>query len=94
MRLRWTFAAVEDRDAIYDYVEAHNARAATTLDMLFSQRAAALSGHPFMGRPGRVQDTRELVVHRNYLLIYDLTDTEIRILRFLHAARRWSQHQF
>ncbi len=42
-----------------------------------------------MGRPGRVPGTREWVVHRNYMLIYDQTDTEVRILRLLHAARQW-----
>ncbi|MCI4592413.1 type II toxin-antitoxin system RelE/ParE family toxin [Sphingobium sp. BYY-5] len=42
-----------------------------------------------MGRPGRVAGTRELVAHRNYILVYDVAESEIRILRLLHAARRW-----
>ncbi|MCI4592412.1 type II toxin-antitoxin system RelE/ParE family toxin [Sphingobium sp. BYY-5] len=39
MRLRWTAEAVADRDAIYDYVEARNPRAALRLDGLFSEKA-------------------------------------------------------
>jgi addiction module RelE/StbE family toxin len=89
MRARWTAEAVADRDAIYDYVEARNPLAALRLDGLFAERAALLADHPAMGRPGRVAGTRELVVHRNYLLVYDVTDAEIRILRLLHAARQW-----
>jgi addiction module RelE/StbE family toxin len=89
MGLLWTADAVRDRDAIYDYVEARSPRAAISLDTLFSQKAADLSRHPAMGRPGRVPGTRELVAHRNYILIYDSTETEVRILRLLHAARLW-----
>jgi len=33
--------------------------------------------------------TRELVVHKNYILIYDTTVELVRILRVLHAARQW-----
>ncbi|MBA4090730.1 MULTISPECIES: type II toxin-antitoxin system RelE/ParE family toxin [Sphingomonadaceae] len=89
MRLRWTADAVRDRDAIYDYVEARSPRAAIRLDTIFSQKAADLSRLPAMGRPGRVPGTRELIAHRNYILVYDLTDTDVRILRLLHAARLW-----
>lgn len=32
---------------------------------------------------------RELVVHRNYILVYDVTGDEVRILRVLHARRQW-----
>jgi len=30
-----------------------------------------------------------LVVHRNYIMIYDVTDDAVRVLRVLHAARQW-----
>ena len=89
MTLHWTAEAVTDRNAIYDYVEARSPRAAISLDTLFSQKAADLALHPAMGRPGRVPGTRGWVAHRNYILTYDHTDTDVRILRLLHAARQW-----
>ena len=33
--------------------------------------------------------TRELVVHRNYILVYDVAGDVVRILRVLHARREW-----
>lgn len=66
-----------------------NPRAAVAMDELLAAKAATLLEHPGMGRPGRVADTRELVAHKNYLLIYDVTPDAVRILRVLHAARRW-----
>lgn len=42
---------------------------------------------PRIGGPGRVQGTRELVAHRNYILIYDIAGDLVRILRVLHATR-------
>ena len=88
MKLYWTLEAIADRDAIFDYIEADNPAAALALDELFSEKAERLTDHPKLGRPGRVDGTRELVVHENYILIYDIAGDLVRILRVLHAARR------
>ena len=89
MRLFWTPEALDDRRAIYDYVEADNPRAALTLDELFSEKVRNLIDHPGLGRIGRITGTRELVVHKNYILIYDTVVDQVRVLRVLHAARQW-----
>ncbi|USZ52030.1 type II toxin-antitoxin system RelE/ParE family toxin [Halomonas sp. DN3] len=44
---------MQDRDDIYDYIEPENPLAALTLDDLFSEKAAQLTGHPECGQPGR-----------------------------------------
>ncbi len=89
MKLSWTPEAIADRDAIFDYIEADNPAAAAALDELFSEKAERLTDHPKLGRPGRVEGTRELVVHENYILVYDIVGDLTRILRVLHAARQW-----
>lgn len=89
MKLFWTPEALDDRRAIYDYIEADNPRAALTLDDLFSEKVRVLIDQPGLGRIGRITGTRELVVHKNYVLIYDTTVEQVRVLRVLHAARQW-----
>ena len=77
------FALLAEGDA------ADNPAAALALDELFSEKAGRLVDHPGLGRPGRVAGTRELVAHRNYILVYDLAGDLVRVLRVLHAARQW-----
>lgn len=91
MKLVWTRPAREDRKAIREYIAVDNPSAALDLDELLSEKAARLLDHPGLGRPGRLQGTRELVAHRNYILIYDVADDLVRVLRVLHAARQWPQ---
>lgn len=89
MKLVWTRPAREDRKVIREYIAADNPSAALALDELLSEKAARLVDHPGLGRPGRLQGTRELVAHRNYILIYDVAGDLVRVLRILHAARQW-----
>lgn len=89
MELFWTPEAINDRDAIYDYIEADNPTAALALDELFEEKAGRLLDHPGLGRPGRIAGTRELVAHQNYILVYDVLGDLVRVLRVLHAARQW-----
>ncbi|AAZ37973.1 type II toxin-antitoxin system mRNA interferase toxin, RelE/StbE family [Pseudomonas savastanoi pv. phaseolicola] len=89
MKLFWTPEAVQDRDRIYDYIEADNPSAALALDELFEERSGRLVDHPGIGKPGRIVGTCELVAHRNYILVYDVVDNAVRVLRVLHAARHW-----
>jgi addiction module RelE/StbE family toxin len=89
VKLVWTRQARIDRKEIREYIAEDNAAAALALDELFSEKAVRLADHSNLGRPGRVPATRELVVHQNYILIYDVANDTVRVLRVLHAARQW-----
>ncbi|MBT2336275.1 type II toxin-antitoxin system RelE/ParE family toxin [Variovorax paradoxus] len=89
MKLVWTRLAQEDRRAIRDYIAGDNPSAALAMDELFSEKAASLTRIPEMGKPGRVQGTRELVAHRSYILIYAIKVDQVQVLRLLHTARQW-----
>jgi addiction module RelE/StbE family toxin len=90
VRLAWTPEAIADRHAVYDHIAAANPRAAQDLDRLFQHKIGRLLSHPLIGRPSRrLQGTRELVVHQNYVVAYNIRDDVIRILRLLHTSRLW-----
>ncbi len=93
MKLAWTRQAAADRREIRAYIAQDNPSAALALDELISGKAARLIDHPQLGRPGRVAGTRELVAHRNYIVVYDVTSDLVRILRILHAVRQWPPPQ-
>lgn len=89
MRLFWTPEAVQDREDVFEYIEADNPVAALALDELFEEKAGRLLDHPGLGRTGQVGGTRELVAHQNYILVYAVSNDSIWILRVLHATRMW-----
>ena len=89
MELFWTPEAIQDRYDIYDHIEADNPAAALALDELLAEKASHLIDHPNLGRLGRETGTRELVAHKNYVLVYDVAGDRIRVLRVLHTARQW-----
>ncbi|GAB82202.1 type II toxin-antitoxin system RelE/ParE family toxin [Shimwellia blattae] len=70
---------------IIDYIEQYNPAASRKLHQPIVHVAKSLPHHPYLYRPGRVAGTREIVFHPNYLVVYHINDTEIEILRVLHA---------
>ena len=92
MKLRWTKAARQDREAIYAYVEADNPDAALRLDERLRDRAAQLAGLPYLGREGRVTGTRELsIAGSSYILVYRLEPDLVWVMRVVHTAQAWPE---
>ena len=81
---------MNDREAIFDYIEADSPRAAAMVDDRIEAQVELLAKTPEMGRPGRVEGTRELVVPRTpYIVAYQILGKTLRILRVLHGAQQW-----
>ena len=92
MLLEWSIFALDDRNAIFDYIEADSPQAAVTVDGRIEEQVEALLRFPEMGRPGRIAGTRELVIHNSpYLAAYRVMGETVRILRVLHGAQRWPE---
>ncbi len=86
--LRWLPSAEAALEEIVDFIAVDNLAAALELgDQILSAVEAQLTHHPHIGRPGRVAGTRELVVHRDYIVIYQVRTDAVVVLDIIHAAR-------
>lgn len=91
MKVVWTVPADLDRERIVFFIAQDNPDAAIVMDELFGDAADKLIFSPFKGKPGRVPETREWIVHKSYILVYqyDTTDGIIYIHALLHTSRQW-----
>lgn len=87
--IRWADEATTDLVEILDYIEQRNATAAQNLHAAIVQSAENLPLMPYLFRPGRVPGTRELVVHPNYIVVYQVGSDMIDILRILHSRQQY-----
>ncbi len=90
LKIVWLARAVADRDAQIDYIAQDSISAALDVGDRLMAAVARLVDHPDMGREGRVNGTRELVVRRTSLVvIYRVRNTRVEVLRVLHGAQMW-----
>lgn len=88
MKLKWTLDALADLQTILDYIKQDNPQAAQALAAGFRHTAEHLTQHPFIGRRGDLDGTRELMLHRNYLLTYRVSSEAVEILQIWHVAQK------
>jgi toxin ParE1/3/4 len=93
MIIRWSEDALEDLRSLRAYISADNPLAAQTLAMQIVHAVETnLPDNPHMGRPGRVNGTRELVITNTaYIVPYRVQSGAIQVLRVYHGARRWPE---
>ena len=91
MKVYFTPTADEDLAQLKAYLEPRSPRAAHKHLVAVLTAARLLSEYPFVGRPGRVEDTRELPVPGiDYILVYELFGpSNIYVLRVLHGRQMY-----
>jgi len=90
MQIKWLRAALRNLDAEAEYIARDNPAAADRVVRKIRATVNLLIEQPALGRPGRVPNTRELVISGTpYLAPYRVHGQVIEVLRVLHAARRW-----
>jgi len=88
-RLEWRPAALADLIGIVAYIAEDNPDAAQKLKDEIEAKAAELPNHPKLYKASqRVRGTRELVIGKNYLVLYRETPNLLEVVRVLHARRQ------
>lgn len=90
MRVRWRKEAAADLEEAAEYIAADNPTAAARVALSVLRRTRELAETPWIGRIGRVRDTRELVIPNTPLIAaYTVVGSTVWVLRVLHSARKW-----
>ncbi len=62
MKVIWSPRSRRNLNEIFDYILAENPAAAVKVINAIEARVSLLEAHPNLGRPGKIAETRELVI--------------------------------
>ncbi|VAX33353.1 Death on curing protein, Doc toxin [hydrothermal vent metagenome] len=92
MQVRWFADAVLDLIGIRDYIAKERPKTANDIAQLILENINVLKRNPGIGRPGRIPNTKELIIAGTpYIVPYRVKGGIIEILRVLHGAMRWPE---
>jgi len=93
VKIVWTEPARQDLRQAFIYIAKDIPKAAAKVLSLIKERTVLLQDNPLLGRMGRVDGTRELVITGSpYILPYRVKENQIQILAVFHGARQWPEH--
>ena len=88
MRIRWTPPAAADLQGISDYLKDHHPHYRQPTMRKLYERIRALKDAPYLGRPGRIEGTREILFSPlPYIVIYRVHEQTIEIWRIWHTSQ-------
>jgi toxin ParE1/3/4 len=90
MKIRWLKKALRNLEQVHAFISQDNPETAAQIILKIQSSVEHLVAFPFMGRTGRVEGTRELMIASTpYLVIYRVKGNTVEILRVLHSARKY-----
>ena len=88
MRIRWTPPAAADLQSISNYLKVRQPPYRHPTMRKLYEKIRALKDAPYVGRPGVVEGTRELLFSpMPYVAVYRVDGQTIEIWRIYHAAQ-------
>jgi toxin ParE1/3/4 len=90
-RIEWRPMARDDLRSIVRYIGRDSPTRAVNFGKELRAKIEPLAKYPEIGRPGRIEGTRELIAHPNYIVFYRVLHASrtVQILRVKHAAQQW-----
>src|SRR4051812_3155589 len=90
MKIHWSLEASADFIAIIRYIHQENPTASRRVAERISHALNRLKAFPNLGRPGRLEGTRELVfAPLPFVVVYRVKQEIVEIARVLHGAQQW-----
>jgi len=90
VKVVWLRRALDDVHGIEKFIEQDNPAAARRVEQRIKGVVRLLGEHPHMGRPGRVDGTREFVVSGTpYIVAYTVREDRVVILAVIHSSGKW-----
>jgi toxin ParE1/3/4 len=89
MIVNWTKTALANLFKIAEYIAKDNPTRAISFAQEIKQKTKLIEEFPGAGRAGRAVGTRELVVHKNYILAYRVKGDSVDIIRVHHVAQKY-----
>ncbi len=86
MRVVYFGPALDDIEAITDYIARDSLIAAARVERRLRETVALLANQPDMGRPGRIGRTRELIVPP-YIVVYHVRSQVVEVLAVIDGRR-------
>ena len=92
MKVDWTPLAISHLQSTYQYLAADNPAAAEKIIGQILSAAERLADYPSMGRSGRIEGTRELVIPGTpFIVAYRIRRNDLQILAVMHTSRKWPE---
>jgi toxin ParE1/3/4 len=78
MQIRWSPAAAEDLEQLFNYIRTDNPGASERVAQIIYDRAGALGTDPYLGR-------------RGFIVVYRILEhmDAVEIVNVIHGAQRW-----
>jgi toxin ParE1/3/4 len=90
MKIHWSPEASADFTAIIQYIHQENPTASRRVAERISGTLNQLKAFPHLGRPGRLEGTREMVFSPlPFVVVYRVKEEIVEIARVLHGAQQW-----
>ena len=97
MKIIWSATSRRKIEEIVDYISADNIDAALALVEEFEKRVADLKKYPRSGRMVPILNNemvRELIIRKDYLIVYEIQRERIKILTIRHAKQDFDESDF
>ena len=92
MKLDWTPLAISHRRSTHQHIARENPAAAENVIGQILSAAERLADYPSMGRSGRIEGTREVVIPGTpFIVTYRIRRNDLQILAVMHTSRKWPE---